>query len=889
MSTPVFSGLGTVAFKYYMLFQHQSVVDESQMTEPSWLLGASPGPYINQLSRSLFVSLGSNVSLLAVDCRTERMFDEILSQESWDLIFDRCHHEVVKGVTKHLIVLLGVPIAYPRFNFAENILTSRAMGPIKALGRKGMFGGFLNKFDGSAEILDDLNDHWTAKHHKDERNWFVQELQHLAIEKNVRVTFLSGDVHLAAVGQFYSKSKLGIAKDRDHRYMPNVISSAIVNTPPPDRLADFLNKRNKIHHMDDQTDEDMIPLFAYDIDGSERSNHTLLPRRNWCSIKQYEPGFTPPPTPPMTDQSESRNRSTSRSRRELLTRRDPDRGNLLRRSSNRGAPPTSFRGPEVGPYSSRDIDPRVDGPQDSDSSTGYNDRGQPEERLSRAPQRTNSFRRRPSRSSQRAAEKDSTGREGYIDLHGGLDITIHCETNQKDPAGRTAPYRLLVPALFPNVDSQQTNEGGSRRNSFLGSLFRSGSKKRRESGGEDASYMPNDRRNSFTPDQHEGSRNLDGARPSEYENYGDNNRGVAEQNTMHRTQNLPNTPFHTPQAQVKSPPEPESQPNLTTLQSLPRSGRPLETTMPRQSLDDRQGRSSSRDRFNSMMYNTTQGPPPPRNIDQLPASVQKRYSQFSEPDPDEQHDSHYNSNRDSHFDNRRSSDDPPLGRVNNEYHNYSPEQTMNGGMSGSMTERRVASGPPSAPIPYRVYPQRSFSQSKQTHNNDDALPFHDNRALDVPQRAVSWDAPQSTRCANTSQAAPLPLGSSPTTHNPSVFQPQPQRQRYQSLTRDEYANNEEPPPGSPAYQIRYPYRGILVSQEQRDAQDQDDDGQPQSQPVQRSSKLARHFGASNDTGRQWEPVQMEQAPEKRGRGLGSFMRRLSTSGNRDGQKFKAGW
>lgn len=64
------------------------------------------------------------------------------------------------------------------------------MDPIKALSRVGMLGGFLNKFDGGVEILDDLDDHWTAKNHKHERNCFVQELQSLAAEKSVRITIL---------------------------------------------------------------------------------------------------------------------------------------------------------------------------------------------------------------------------------------------------------------------------------------------------------------------------------------------------------------------------------------------------------------------------------------------------------------------------------------------------------------------------------------------------------------------------------------------------------------------------------------------------------------------------------------------------------------------------
>lgn len=77
MNSQVFSGLGTIAFKYYMLFQHQSISRETSIDEPSWLLGASPGPYINELSRSVFVFLGMKVAFLGLDCRTERMVSRL--------------------------------------------------------------------------------------------------------------------------------------------------------------------------------------------------------------------------------------------------------------------------------------------------------------------------------------------------------------------------------------------------------------------------------------------------------------------------------------------------------------------------------------------------------------------------------------------------------------------------------------------------------------------------------------------------------------------------------------------------------------------------------------------------------------------------------------------
>lgn len=494
MTTPVFSGLGAVAFKYYMLFQHQSVTEETQQTEPSWLLGAHPGPYINQYSRSVFMLLGRKVALLGLDCRTERQRDEVLSEDTYELVFDRCRQEIIKGETKHLIVLLGIPIAYPRLNFLEMILTSRLMDPIKALGRTGILGGFVNKFDGGVEILDDLDDHWTAKHHKAERGWFIESLQELAAEKGVRVTILGGDVHLAAIGQFYSNKKLRIPKDRDHRYMPNIISSAIVNTPPPDMMADILNKRNKVHHLDPETDEDMIPIFTHDVDGKARNNKHLLPRRNWCSLREYHPGTTPPT---------SRSPSPSGGDGLKLTRTFSDYapGKLVRRISRSGGPPPAYynnpnnvAAEENGTGRRRNSLSRwprasIDGgstrsrrsslsrwsksssadaipPPGSSSSSAYKN---PRASLSADPSnppRPNPFHRRPTGHSDKAA---AAAQQGHINLEHGLDVVLNVEVSQRDPAGITAPYRLLIPALDYRAPAGQPVD--HRRKSRVGALF----------------------------------------------------------------------------------------------------------------------------------------------------------------------------------------------------------------------------------------------------------------------------------------------------------------------------------------------------------------------------------------------------------------------------------
>lgn len=226
----------------------------------------------------------------------------------------------------------------------SNSLTSRAMNPLKVLSRKGLLGNALNDLDNGAEVMDDLRDHWTAKNHKEERQIVIEDLQDLAIDKSLRVTILSGDVNLAAVGQFYSNPKLGLPKHKDPRYIPNIISSAIANAPPPDLMADALNKRHKIHHFDKQTDECMIPLFQHGVDGKPRNNKRLLPHRNWCSIKQWTPGATPPPSMQDYEESPSPPPSAKPSLLRRLSLGSSDRPNMSRDSVRGPRPPISGGG-----------------------------------------------------------------------------------------------------------------------------------------------------------------------------------------------------------------------------------------------------------------------------------------------------------------------------------------------------------------------------------------------------------------------------------------------------------------------------------------------------------------------------------------------------------------
>jgi hypothetical protein len=68
-----------------------------------------------------------------------------------------------------------------------------------------------------------------------ERNWFIEQLQSVALRQRIRISFVSGDVHCAAVGVFKTliknKKQPDITPAIDHRYMVNIVTSAIVNTP----------------------------------------------------------------------------------------------------------------------------------------------------------------------------------------------------------------------------------------------------------------------------------------------------------------------------------------------------------------------------------------------------------------------------------------------------------------------------------------------------------------------------------------------------------------------------------------------------------------------------------------------------------------------------------
>jgi hypothetical protein len=122
-----------------------------------------------------------------------------------------------------------------------------------------------------------------SKNHLEERREFIVALQRFAAEQKFRVTFISGDVHCCGVGHLHSRGP-NVDPCRDPKHMVQIISSAIVNAPPPPVVIEALHYSAETYDFDDNTVEDMYELFLEDVDKKKLRSNKLLNRRNWCSV-----------------------------------------------------------------------------------------------------------------------------------------------------------------------------------------------------------------------------------------------------------------------------------------------------------------------------------------------------------------------------------------------------------------------------------------------------------------------------------------------------------------------------------------------------------------------------------------------------------------------------
>ncbi|KAL0020527.1 hypothetical protein WJX79_003404, partial [Trebouxia sp. C0005] len=234
---PVFQGCYQAAKRFYLLFQQHTT--EARVPQLSDMFGHRGFSMVKQC--------GPQLALVIPDARAERTKPQVIDPQSWDMIFDRMR--ALPPSTRHVVMVTTVPVVYPQIPGSEKILETvsgadRGNKLANLLKKTGLTKAAMSSF-GEPELLDDLADHWNAGNHKEERRMLIETCQEISAAQCIRISFLSGDVHVCAAGRLYSDPKVNLAND--HRYMPQIVSSAIVNAPPPEGVIKTLHLCSQAH------------------------------------------------------------------------------------------------------------------------------------------------------------------------------------------------------------------------------------------------------------------------------------------------------------------------------------------------------------------------------------------------------------------------------------------------------------------------------------------------------------------------------------------------------------------------------------------------------------------------------------------------------------------
>lgn len=159
-------------------------------------------------------SIGA-VTIVAADLRTERSRTQVMGSDTWRQIKGWMGNLKSGPIgpqpnngCQHLLFMSSVPVVHPKLPLAEL---------------------FLDKF-GQDHVTDsnadDLKDHWSHDDHEGERKRLLEVLSNLARDKKIRVSLVSGDVHVAAWGTAYRKD---LPASETWSQMHQFTSSAVVH------------------------------------------------------------------------------------------------------------------------------------------------------------------------------------------------------------------------------------------------------------------------------------------------------------------------------------------------------------------------------------------------------------------------------------------------------------------------------------------------------------------------------------------------------------------------------------------------------------------------------------------------------------------------------------
>jgi hypothetical protein len=216
---------------------------------------AHPAALPGQSGFTLGYKVGG-VAILALDMRSERTMDQVLGTDTWNALVNWVSG-TTGGDSQHLLVMSSIPVAHPDLSWGESVL------------------GWI---PGQQELEDDLRDHWNSPAHKGERLRLVHRLFKTAHDNRIRITLLSGDVHVAALGAIETRRYDNLASiPLNSDVINQLTSSAIVHPAPPGIMNIFYELLGRGEQEVDRG----ITIKMLKFPGA---NERFITARNWLSL-----------------------------------------------------------------------------------------------------------------------------------------------------------------------------------------------------------------------------------------------------------------------------------------------------------------------------------------------------------------------------------------------------------------------------------------------------------------------------------------------------------------------------------------------------------------------------------------------------------------------------
>ncbi|KAG2493054.1 hypothetical protein HYH03_008717 [Edaphochlamys debaryana] len=296
-NSAVMQGVFRAAQKFYYLFQQHTTTERAPAD--GYVYGSSQ-----------LLHLGRSTALVLPDTRTSRTLNTIMPPDYYDYLAERLRG--LPDYVQHVVVVLAVPIMYPKLHVrkvleavGDAVARDTALNTI--LQKTGLIRLLPFRF-GEVEVLDDLLDHWDSAGHCRERERAMRLFMDIAAEKGLRVSVLAGDVHCAGYAMAHSlpPGAAGGREGAEHAplpspeqlagdpcFVPQVISSAIANVPPPTWLLKVLMEAGEepkplLEHCVTR----QVSLMSCAAEGARRSDRdwVLVGERNWCRVGAGEGG-----------------------------------------------------------------------------------------------------------------------------------------------------------------------------------------------------------------------------------------------------------------------------------------------------------------------------------------------------------------------------------------------------------------------------------------------------------------------------------------------------------------------------------------------------------------------------------------------------------------------